>query len=144
MKLAFSPSLGVGLAAALTVALVGGCRDRDAPRASAAAPAAASASAAPAAVPAASPLTSSTPAEGSTVTAPKTIVLNFSQPVKVEKVAIAAPGALPVELPLPVPVLANSMTVALPALKPGHYTVAWSGSLADGSKVEGVLSFVVA
>jgi copper resistance protein C len=138
-----SQTVSFGVAALLSIASLGGCGDRDADRTPAAAPAA-TASAAPADSPAASPLRSSTPAEGATVNAPKTIVLNFSEPVRVERVALAVPGAPPVELPLPVPALAESMTVALPDLKPGHHTVAWSGTLADGRKVAGSLSFTVA
>jgi methionine-rich copper-binding protein CopC len=98
---------------------------------------------------------SSTPAEGSTVAAPKTVVLNFSDtllPTKtgVELVMTAMPGhanhgIMPIKNFVPAWSNGNrTLTLNLrQPLRTGTYEARWQSTGGDGHKMAGKVTFVV-
>jgi methionine-rich copper-binding protein CopC len=100
-------------------------------------------------------IASSTPAEGVTVAAPKTVVLNFSDtlnPAKtgVELVMTAMPGhanhgIMPIKNFVPTWSNGNktlTLTLRQP-LRTGTYEARWQSTGGDGHKMAGRLTFVV-
>lgn len=98
---------------------------------------------------------SSTPAEGATVAAPKTVVLNFSDtlnPAKtgVELVMTAMPGhanhgIMPIKNFVPAWSNGNktlTLTLRQP-LRTGTYEARWQSAGGDGHKMAGKITFVV-
>src|SRR5579862_2299220 len=83
-------------------------------------------------------LVTSSPADDSTLsTAPRTLVLEFSEAASVTVLALAGPGGAQQKLaPLP-PDPAKRVSVALPPLTPGDYVVTWRALGADGHVTSG-------
>jgi methionine-rich copper-binding protein CopC len=89
-------------------------------------------------------LKSSVPAEGSTVTAaPKEIVLNFGEPVRLTALSLQKDGADEVKLTLLPKDAAAKLSVAVPALDAGHYAVNWRILGDDGHVMIGKVEFTV-
>jgi methionine-rich copper-binding protein CopC len=91
-----------------------------------------------------STLESSVPADGATVSAPKTILMKFTRDLRLVTVRLTAENfdeSLAVDRSAPA---AKSFSVPLPALAPGTYTVKWRAAATDGHIMMGSLSFTVA
>ena len=88
-------------------------------------------------------LTAAVPAEGSAVTAPRQVVLTFSEAARVTSMTLQREGQEPHKLtPLPAEVAAR-ISVPLPRLSPGKYTLSWRVVGDDGHIVPGALHFTV-
>jgi methionine-rich copper-binding protein CopC len=88
-------------------------------------------------------LKESTPAEGSTVKAPESIMLMFSEAAKVTALTIQKDGDKEQKLsPLPTEASAHVMVPA-PKLMPGKYTVSYRVVSDDGHVMGGKLHFTV-
>jgi len=89
-------------------------------------------------------LRSSTPAEGSTVAAPTQVVLGFSEVSQLAALTLArgADALIKVE-PLPQQA-ARQLTVALPKLAAGPWTLGWRVIGDDGHVTHGTIHFTVA
>lgn len=89
-------------------------------------------------------LRSSTPAEGSTVAAPSQVVLGFSEPSQLAALTLTrgSDPAMKVE-PLPAQP-AQRLTVALPKLSAGAWTLSWRAIGDDGHVTHGSVHFTVA
>jgi methionine-rich copper-binding protein CopC len=88
-----------------------------------------------------SALESSVPANGSTVTDPKTITLTFSDAVRLVTLKLKAADA---EVVVPVDksaAAAKSFSLPLPSLKPAKYEAKWTASADDGHVMTGSFSF---
>jgi len=88
-------------------------------------------------------LTAAVPADGSAGTAPEHIVLTFSEAARITVVSLQREGEESRRLtPLPAEMAAR-ITVPLPRLSPGKYTLSWRVVGADGHVVPGQLHFTV-
>jgi len=88
-------------------------------------------------------LTAALPAEGSAGKAPEQIVLTFSEAARITALTLQRPGEEPRKLtPLPVEKAAR-ITVPLPKLSAGSYTLSWRVVGEDGHVVPGALHFTV-
>jgi methionine-rich copper-binding protein CopC len=88
-------------------------------------------------------LTAAVPADGSSGKAPEHIVLTFSETARITALNLQRQGEEPRKLtPLPVEKAAR-ITVPLPKLLPGSYTLSWRVVGEDGHVVPGVLHFTV-
>jgi methionine-rich copper-binding protein CopC len=89
-------------------------------------------------------LESSTPANDATVTeAPKSVTLNFSEAAHLVSLKVSA-GDAKSEVPVDKAAkAAKSVTVSLPALKAGTYTVEWSALADDGHPSKGHFTFTI-
>jgi methionine-rich copper-binding protein CopC len=90
-------------------------------------------------------LVTSVPADDSTLTtAPRTLVLEFSEAASLTVLALAGPGGAQQKLaPLP-PDPEKRVSVALPPLTPGDYVVTWRALGADGHVTAGKIRFHLA
>ena len=88
-------------------------------------------------------LTAAGPAEGSAGKAPQQVVLTFSEAARVTSMTLQREGQEPHKLtPLPAEVAAR-ISVPLPRLSPGKYTLSWRVVGDDGHIVPGALHFTV-
>ena len=88
-------------------------------------------------------LTAAVPAEGSAGKAPQQVVLTFSEAGRITSMTLQREGQEPHKLtPLPAEVAAR-ITVPLPKLSPGKYTLSWRVVGGDGHIVPGALHFTV-
>ena len=88
-------------------------------------------------------LTAAAPAEGSAGKAPEQIVLTFSEAARITALSLQREGEEPRKLtPLPAEMAAR-LTIPLPKLLPGKYTLSWRAVGDDGHVVPGVLHFTV-
>ena len=88
-------------------------------------------------------LTAALPADGSAGKAPEQIVLTFSEAARITALTLQRQGEEPRKLtPLPVERAAR-ITVPLPQLSPGSYTLSWRVVGEDGHVVPGALHFTV-
>lgn len=88
-------------------------------------------------------LTAAVPAEGSVGKAPEHIVLTFSEAARLTMMTLQREGGEPRKLtPLPAE-MATRLTIPLPELSPGRYTVSWRVVSDDGHVVPGALHFTV-
>lgn len=89
-------------------------------------------------------LMSSTPAEGSTVAAaPSQVVLGFSEVAHLAALTLTRGSDTPVKIaPLPQQP-AQQLTVPLPALTPGAWTLGWRAVGDDGHLTHGSVHFTV-
>jgi copper resistance protein C len=85
------------------------------------------------------------PRVGSTVSAPKAVTLQFTEPVEVafSHVEVLGPGGGPVQTGAAEHPEPDKLSVALPALAPGEYTVHWSVVSVDTHPTEGRFTFSV-
>lgn len=86
------------------------------------------------------------PAAGSTVSAPGNIMIHFSEPLepKFSSISVIDDGGHVVNKEASVCAPdAKSMSVKLPALKPGTYTVEWVGVATDTHRSQGDYKFTV-
>ena len=92
-----------------------------------------------------SELTASMPADKASVeTAPKELMLHFSEPVRLTALAIAKPGEAQHALsPLPTR-SQKDFSIASPGLTNGQYTVSWRALSADAHVMTGQFAFAVA
>lgn len=91
-----------------------------------------------------STLASSIPADGSTVSEPKTLTLTFTRDLRLVTVKLVAENvdeSLTVDRSAPP---AKSFSVPLPAVAPATYTVKWRAAATDGHIMTGSFSFTVA
>ena len=90
-------------------------------------------------------LNASIPAEGSSGKAPEAIVLTFSEAARLTAMSLQREGEATRKLaPLPA-VAAAHLTVPLPELPPGKYTLIWRVVAADdGHVTSGAVHFTVA
>lgn len=93
-------------------------------------------------------LVSSTPAEGATVTAPKQVVLMFSEKLqpKFSGVALTMPSMSNMAVATKVSVAKDRVTMTVTPtepLTPGAYTVSWHAITADTHRMEGKYNFTV-
>lgn len=89
-------------------------------------------------------LESSVPADGATVTEPKTVKLTFSDAVRLVTVKLTARD---VDVSLPVDrsaAAAKTFSVPLEALAPAKYEVQWTAAADDGHVMTGTFAFTVA
>lgn len=90
-------------------------------------------------------LATSTPADGSTLTAaPAAFEMTFSEPARLTALKIqkgVEPGQAIKELPTSVD---RVLHVALPVLAPGSYALTWRVLAADGHVSSGVVHFTIA
>jgi methionine-rich copper-binding protein CopC len=88
-------------------------------------------------------LTAAVPAEGSAGKAPEHVELTFSEAARITAMSLQREGEEPRKLtPLPTEVAAR-ITVPLPKLSPGKYTLSWRAVGDDGHVVPGALHFTV-
>ena len=88
-------------------------------------------------------LTAAVPADGSAGRAPEHIVLTFSEAARLTALSLQREGEEPRKLtPLPVE-MGTRITVPLPKLSPGRYTLSWRVVSDDGHVVPGALHFTV-
>jgi len=88
-------------------------------------------------------LTAAVPADGSIDKAPEQIVLTFSEAARLTAMTLQREGEQPRKLtPLPAE-MATRITVPLPKLPPGRYTLSWRVVSDDGHVVPGILRFTV-
>jgi hypothetical protein len=89
-----------------------------------------------------------TPAKDSTVTAPKEVSIIFSEELDGKFSTLALQDSMGMVMSKTKAVLdpkdAKHLTLALPALAPGVYTVNWVSVASDGHKEQGKYSFTVA
>ena len=83
------------------------------------------------------------PAEGSTVKAPESIMLTFSEPAKLTAISIQKEGDKEQKLALPSADAAAHVMVPAPKLAPGKYTVNYRVVSDDGHVMSGALHFTV-
>jgi len=90
-------------------------------------------------------LQKASPADGSVITtAPSDLVLNLSEPVRLTTLSIQKDSEPKQDLkPLPT-TAAQQITVPLPPLRPGTYSVSWRAVSDDGHVMPGTLHFTVA
>jgi methionine-rich copper-binding protein CopC len=88
-------------------------------------------------------LTAAVPADGSVGKAPEHIVLTFSEAARLTVLTLQREGEEPRKLtPLPAE-MGSRITVPLPKLSPGRYTLSWRVVSDDGHVVPGTLHFTV-
>lgn len=87
-------------------------------------------------------LKASSPAAGSTVSAPKKLVLTFAHAMKLDTVTLTGPNGVTLKLK-GAAAASESASVALPALSAGAWKAAWHATSADGHMMHGVVDFVV-
>jgi methionine-rich copper-binding protein CopC len=87
-------------------------------------------------------LSASVPLEGSTGKAPEQITLTFSEAARVTAMSLQKEGEASRKLPLPASAAAH-ITVPLPKLPPGRYTLTWRMLSDDGHVTSGSLHFTV-
>ena len=88
-------------------------------------------------------LTAAVPADGSVGKAPEHIVLTFSEPARLTAMTLQREGEAPHKLtPLPAE-MGIRITVPLPKLSPGRYTLSWRVVSDDGHIMPGALHFTV-
>jgi methionine-rich copper-binding protein CopC len=88
-------------------------------------------------------LNASIPAEGSSGKAPEAIVLTFSEAARITAMSLQREGEASAKLaPLPAAAAAR-ITVPLPRLSPGKYTLSWRMVGDDGHVTSGALHFTV-
>ena len=88
-------------------------------------------------------LTAAVPTEGSVGEAPEHVVLSFSEAARLTAMTLQREGEEPRKLtPLPAD-MATRITIPLPKLSPGRYTVSWRVVSDDGHVVPGTLHFTV-
>jgi methionine-rich copper-binding protein CopC len=90
-------------------------------------------------------LQTSSPADNSVITAsPSGLVLNFSEAARLTALTIQKEGEPPQKLkPLPT-TAAQQISVPLPRLTPGIYSVSWRVLSEDGHMMAGALHFTLA
>jgi methionine-rich copper-binding protein CopC len=90
-------------------------------------------------------LQKSSPADNSVIaTSPSTLVLNFSEAARLTALSIQKGGESPQKLtPLPA-AAAQQISVPLPPLTPGAYSVSWRVVSDDGHVMSGALHFTLA
>jgi methionine-rich copper-binding protein CopC len=88
-------------------------------------------------------LNASIPAEGSSGKAPEAIVLTFSEAARITAMSLQRDGEASRKLaPLPAAAAAR-ITLPLPKLSPGKYTLSWRMVGDDGHVISGALHFTV-
>jgi methionine-rich copper-binding protein CopC len=88
-------------------------------------------------------LTAAVPADGSVGKAPEHIVLTFSEAARLTAMTLQREGEAPHKLtPLPAE-MGIRITVPLPKLSPGRYTLSWRVVSDDGHIMPGALHFTV-
>jgi len=88
-------------------------------------------------------LTAAVPADGSVGKAPEQIVLTFSEAARITALTLQHEDEAPRKLtPLPAE-MATRLTIPLPKLSPGRYTLSWRVVSDDGHVVPGALHFTV-
>jgi methionine-rich copper-binding protein CopC len=89
-------------------------------------------------------LTASAPADGSTGKAPEHIVLTFSEAARITAMTLEREGEEARSIaPLPTAAAAQ-LTIPVPRLAPGKYTLIWRVMSDDGHVMSGTLHFIVA
>ena len=88
-------------------------------------------------------LTAAVPAEGSAGKAPQQVVLTFSEAARITSMTLQREGKEPHKLALLPAEVAARITVPLPKLSPGKYTLSWRVVGGDGHIVPGALHFTV-
>jgi methionine-rich copper-binding protein CopC len=90
-------------------------------------------------------LQKSSPADNSVITtSPSNLVLDFSEAARLTALSIQKGSESPQKLkPLPT-TAAQQISVPLPQLTPGSYSVTWHALSADGHVVSGALHFTLA
>lgn len=88
-------------------------------------------------------LTGSVPAEGATVAAPTQILLTFSEAAVITTASIQRTGGSSQKLTDLPTVAAARVTLALPKLPAGNYTLTWRVIGDDGHVMTGALHFAV-
>ncbi len=90
-------------------------------------------------------LTSSIPAEGSTVSgSPAQVVLGFSEAARLATLTLTHGADTPVKVASLPAQAALRVSIALPALSPGAWTLAWRAIANDGHITTGTVHFTVA
>jgi len=89
-------------------------------------------------------LNASIPADGSSGKAPEVIVLTFSEAARITAMSLQKEGEASRKL-APLPAVASArLTVPLPELPPGRYTLSWRVmAVDDGHVTSGALHFTV-
>ena len=87
-------------------------------------------------------LTRSDPAEGSRLPAPARIVLDFSEAARLTSLTLQRESAEPGKLALPADAAAR-LSIPLPHLSAGSYTLRWRALGTDGHITSGVVHFSV-
>lgn len=84
-----------------------------------------------------------TPADGAMGAAPTEFSATFPHPMLIASVSVTREGGEPIVVAIPRGVLAETVSVPLPALAPGNYTISWSATGADGHVMNGVVRYMV-
>jgi methionine-rich copper-binding protein CopC len=88
-------------------------------------------------------LMASTPAAGAQLTAaPRQLTLEFSEPAQLTALSIGKAGEAPLKLTAP-SAAASRISIALPALTPGTWTVRLRALSADGHLMPGAVTFTL-
>ena len=87
-------------------------------------------------------LKSSVPKNGTTVSSPRQLTMNFTKPVRLTAVNLSRSGKQ-VPLTRDRATQATSFSFPVPALAPGTYQVRWTAMARDGHVMSGELSFAV-
>jgi methionine-rich copper-binding protein CopC len=90
-------------------------------------------------------LQKSSPADNSVITTPpSTLVLNFSEAARLTALSIQKGSESPQKLKPPPTAAAQQISVPLPQLTPGTYSVSWRVVSDDGHMMSGALHFTLA
>lgn len=89
-------------------------------------------------------LRSSTPAEGSTVAAPLQVVLGFSERTHLAALSLTRGSESAIKIGSLPPQPAQQLTVPLPKLTAGAWTLTWRAIGDDGHVTHGTVHFTVA
>lgn len=84
-----------------------------------------------------------TPADGTMGAAPTELSVTFPHPMQLTSVTVTREGGEAVVAAIPMAVAAETVSVPLPALSAGNYTIAWSATGADGHVMSGVVRYMV-
>lgn len=83
------------------------------------------------------------PADGAMGAAPAEFSVTFPHAMQLTSLSVTLQGGAPVVAAIPMAVPAETVTVPLPALSPGNYTIEWTATGADGHVMSGAVRYMV-
>ncbi len=84
-----------------------------------------------------------TPADGAMGAPPADFSATFPHPMRLTSLVVTRQGGDPQVVDVPATDSAATVTVGLPALSPGNYTIAWTATGADNHIMNGIVRYMV-
>ncbi|MEQ1707930.1 MAG: copper resistance CopC family protein [Terricaulis sp.] len=84
-----------------------------------------------------------TPADGAMGAPPANFSATFPQPMRLTSLVVTRQGGDPLAVDVPAVDAAATVTVRLPALSPGNYTITWTATGADNRVMNGIVRYMV-